>query len=250
MRPHRTPLACLVFKLMLVVALSPAAAHATADIGQVVAVVPGATVLRDGKTAALAVQDGIQVSDSIRTDAAGRVKILFNDDSSVSIGPDTTMDMNEYADAGAKSSFGLNVPQGVVRALTGKIVDQNPDGFKITTPEATVGIRGTIVSVRRGKGVTTVYVENTLRQVYVNNIKVPSGSKITIPGDPGRPEPILPQDRRDLGLDLALLGGRGVAAAAPEPGGERLSSTEQITVGRLENLLPPDTPLKDIALAT
>ncbi|MCL1915529.1 MAG: FecR family protein [Desulfovibrionaceae bacterium] len=230
--------------ILLLLPASPAAVAAESgqDIGKVIALNPGASVLRDGLTEALDLHAGLRLSDTVSTDASGRVKILFNDDSAVSIGPNTVMEMSEYADSGSKSGFGLRVPQGVIRAITGKIVDQNPDGFKIATPEASVGIRGTIVSLRTGGGVTTVYVENTLRQVYVNGINVPSGSKITIPSDPLRLEPIRPQDRRDLGRDLALLGGSGVAAAAPEPGGGKPSAFLASGPG----LLPPDTPLADI----
>ena len=224
----------------------PSVALAAEDIGKVISLTPGVYALRDGKTEAVALHAGIRASDTVQTDATGRVKILLNDDSTVSLGSNTTMDMNEYEDAGAKPAFGINVSQGVIRAITGKIVDQNPDGFKITTPEATVGIRGTIISLRTGEGVTTVYVENTLRQVYVDNINVPSGNKITLSSDPIRIEPILPQDRRKLGRDLALRGGAGVAAAAPEPAMDDISPGERFS----GNLIPPDTPLTDIALGT
>ncbi|MCL1890372.1 MAG: FecR family protein [Desulfovibrionaceae bacterium] len=220
---------------------SLAAADSGPDIGKVIALTPGVSVLRDGRAAALDLHSSLRLADTVSTNASGRVKILFNDDSALSIGSNTQVEMSEYADSGAKTAFGLHVPQGVIRVITGKIVDQNPDGFKITTPEATVGIRGTIVSLRAGGGVTAVYVENTLRRVYVNGINVPSGSKITIPSDPVRLEPIRPQDRRDLGRDLALLGGAGVAAAAPEPGGGKPSAFLASVPG-----LALDTPLADI----
>jgi hypothetical protein len=139
------------------------------------------------------------------------------------------------------------VPKGVLRSITGKIVDQNPEGFKITTPEASVGIRGTIVSLRTGSGVSTVYVENTLRRVYVNGTNVPSGFKITLPSDPMRIEPILPKDRRDLGRDFALLGGSGVAAAAPEPESVGKNPHEPLFIS---GLVPPETPLTDIPMGT
>ncbi|MDR1396461.1 MAG: hypothetical protein LBJ14_01825, partial [Desulfarculales bacterium] len=79
---------------------------------------------------------------------------------------------------------------------------------------------GTIVSVRSQNGVSTVYVENTLRQVLVNGVDTPSGHKAVIYQSGALPaiEVIQPQDRRDLGRDLAFAGGRGTAAAAPEPG--------------------------------
>jgi hypothetical protein len=239
----------LFLGLLLAALLIPSAAFAATDIGKVISIVPGASVLRNGKTETLALHAGIRVSDAVRTDASGRVKILFNDDSTVSLGPESTLDMKEYADQGSKAAFTIHVPQGVVRAITGKIVDQNPEGFRITTPEAWVGIRGTIVSLRTSKGRTTVYVENTLRQVYVNNVHVPAGNKITLPGDPLRPEPIHPDDRRQLGRDLAFRGGAGVAAAAPEPApAPARRPTEENFVA--ESPLPSDLTLRDSALAT
>ena len=228
-----------------------APALAMQDIGKVITFTPGASVLRDGKTEPLAMHAGIRVSDTVQTDAGGRVKILFNDDSSVSLGPNTTMDMEEYADAGAKSSFAVNVPHGMARAITGKIVEQNPNGFKMSSPEATVGIRGTIVTMRveRGqgnqRGSTTVFVENTLRNVYVNGGNVPSGNKWISDGGSGRQERITPEDRRHIGRELAFHGGGGSAAAAPEAGegrGRRRATEQFVPAG---GSIVPEDGLKD-----
>ena len=200
-------------------------------------------MLRDDKTEPLALSAGIRVADTIRTDASGRVKILFNDDSSISLGPNTTLDMSEYADTGARPAFAVHVPQGLVRAITGTIVDRNPGGFRLTTPEATVGIRGTIISARVEDGKTTVYVESTLRQVHVNNINVPSGSKILVaPGVTPTLEPITPEDRRHIGRELAFRGGSGSVAAAPEAGegGEQPAVTEQLLAAG-GSLIPQET---------
>ena len=252
MRPVRFP--HIILSVMFAAVLLPAAALASQDIGTVIAFTPGASVQRDGKTEPLTLQAGIRVSDTIQTDAAGRVKILFNDDSSLSLGPDTSMDMKEYADTGGKSSFSAHVTQGVLRAITGKIVEQNPAGFTLSTPKATIGIRGTIVSVRTGKDSTTVYVENTLRQVYVNDIKVPSGNKITLAPDVVRPVPvpIQPQDRRELGKDLAFRGGAGSVAAAPEAGsgGGQPTAAGQTLFAAGQSILPQDGSLRDTPLST
>jgi hypothetical protein len=163
--------------------------------------------------------------------------------------------MRDFADSGAKSVFNIHLLQGVARVITGKIVEQNPGGFAVSTPEVAISIRGTIISVRTGNGTTTVYVENTTRAVYVNNINVPGGQKIIIPGDPVRPEPILPQDRRNLGRDLAFRGGTGVAAAAPEPYQSGGRPEGQLRGGTTHlvaeaDLIPPDTSLNDISLGT
>ncbi|MDR1125275.1 MAG: FecR family protein, partial [Deltaproteobacteria bacterium] len=176
-----------------------AARAADAPIAEVLTLVPGASVSRDGRTLPLERFSPLRLSDTVSTDAAGRLRILFADDSTVDLGANSSLDLRDFADSGAASVFNVHLLHGVARVITGKIVEANPQGFTVSTPEATIGIRGTILSLRAGDGTTTVYVENTTRAVYVNNINVPGGQKITIPADPIRPEPILPQDRRNLG---------------------------------------------------
>ena len=230
-----------------------ATALAASDIGKVIAFASGASVQREGKTEPLALHAGIRVSDTIQTDAAGRVKILFNDDSSVSLGPNTTMDMNEYADSGDKPAFAVTMPQGMIRAITGTIVDKNPEGFKMSSPEATVGIRGTIVTMhvergQEGRVRTKVFVENTRRRVYVNNENVPSGNKWIREDGASRQERITPEDRRHIGRELAFRGGQGSAAAAPEAGegrGRRAATEQLVAAGR--SIVPQDASLKDDA---
>ncbi|MDR2488480.1 MAG: FecR family protein [Desulfovibrio sp.] len=225
------------------------------SIAEVLTMVPGASLTRDGKNLPLKQFAKLRVSDTISTNATGRARILFNDDSTVDLGANTSLDMRDFADSGARSVCDLHLLQGVARVITGKIVERNPGGFAVSTPEGTIGIRGTILSVRTGKGITTVYVENTTRAVYVNNINVPGGQKLTIPSDSIRPEPILPQDRRNLGRDLAFRGGAGVAAAAPEPYQDSGRPEEQLRGGTTHlvaerNLIPPDTSLADVSIPT
>jgi hypothetical protein len=243
--------AWFAFLLCLLLAAGAArGAEIEQDIGQAIGVVPGAFVVRDGENLPLALHSPLRVSDVVGTDATGRVRILFNDDSTVSIGGNTRLDLRDFADSGAKPVFNVHLMQGAARVVTGRVVEMNPAGFAVTTPEAHVGIRGTIVSLRSANGVTTVYVENTTREVYVNDVNVPGGQKITLPDDPPRIEPILPEDRRELGRDFAFLGGAGAAAAAPEPGmvERRPSETPLAFVSADEGSAPPDTPLKTLPL--
>ena len=64
-----------------------------APIGQVTAVIPGAYAVRGGQDVPLAVQSPIEAKDTLRTDASGKVQIIFADNSSVTLGNNTTMDM-------------------------------------------------------------------------------------------------------------------------------------------------------------
>jgi hypothetical protein len=239
-------------RLVSFLCLMLAAGVARAEIGQLISVVPGVFAAREGKSVPLALHSPVEASDVIRTDATGRARILFNDDSTVAIGGDTSLEMRDFADSGAKPVFDVHLMQGVARVVTGRVVEMNPSGFRVTTPEAHVGIRGTIVSLRSANGVTTVYVENTTREVHVNDIPIPGGQKIILPGDSPHSEPITPEDRRGLGRDLAVLGGNGVAAAAPEPEmTERLpAETPLAYVSADGGTAPPDTPLKTLPLVT
>ena len=210
---------CVTRALLAVLCLCCAFWPALADAGsagRVISLTPGAFVEHGDASLPLGVNSEVNESDVLLTDASGRMRVLFADDSSVSLAPNTRLSLTEFVMEGEKPTFKAHLGQGLMRAITGKIVEANPSGFTLSTPEAAVGIRGTILSVRSERGVTTVYVENTLRKVYVNGINVPGGQKITIPGEL-TPQPITPENRRSLGRELAFAGGAGVASAAPEP---------------------------------
>lgn len=205
--------AALVFTVIL------AGQSLAAPIGQVTAVIPGAFAQRGGQTAALNLKDGIEAADTLSTDASGRVEVLFADNSSVTLGPNTTMNMQEFAFDQGEPAFKAHLGQGLMRVITGAIVEQNPKGFSVTTPEANIGIRGTIITILSRNGFTTVWVENTTRQVFVNNTEVPSGQKITVPSVPPLIEIINPQDREFIRDNTATQGARDSGQPQSSPGG-------------------------------
>ena len=222
-------------------------AHAAPEAGKVVSLTPGVFVERGGKRLPLEIKSPVEAGDTLTTDATGRARILFTDDSSMSVGPNTTLALQEFTPGGSKPAVKAHLAKGLLRSITGRIVEQNPEGFALTSPEATVGIRGTIITMRAVKGFTTVFVENTTRKVLVNGVNVPSGKKVTVPGASIRPEDIRPEDRREIGRDLAFRGGIGVAAAAPEPS----SASERKSADYLlaDYALPtPDTALGGLPL--
>ncbi|MDR2198179.1 MAG: FecR family protein [Deltaproteobacteria bacterium] len=214
------------FIICPVLAASPPLRAADGSVGKVIGLAGGAVVVREGRDIPVEVGMEIRVSDSIRTASDGRARILFNDDSLAAVGPGALFRMEEYSDSGSKQSFKAHVAEGLARFVTGKIVEANPTGFQVTAPEAVVGIRGTIISVRAERERTTVYVENTTRNVYANNVDVPSGNKISFPDGAGLPEPITPEDRREISRDLAFLGGEGSAAAAPAQASEETRTAD------------------------
>lgn len=83
--------------------------------------------------------------DVVSTGTKGALEIEFTDGAKLSQGPDSKVHLDEYVfdpdqDAGEMT---MNLIEGTFRSVTGEIVDMNPEGFKIDTPNTTIGIRGT-----------------------------------------------------------------------------------------------------------
>ena len=178
--------------LALCLILLVASACAAKDVGQVISFKAGVTAQRGGQSVELGMKSPVGDRDTLTTDATGRAQILFDDDTTVALGSNTSLSLETVVSEGANPAFRARMGQGVARFITGKIVEKNPDGFSVVTPDATVGIRGTIFALRVANGTTTVYVTNTTKQVYVNGVLVPSGFKITLPQ--GTISPLTPAD--------------------------------------------------------
>jgi len=85
----------------------------------------------------------IRSGDLIRTGADGRVQLRFADGALMSIAPDSDFRVEDYVfDTGRPRSF-FELMQGSVRAVSGRIGKRDPEAFRLRTPTATIGIRGT-----------------------------------------------------------------------------------------------------------
>lgn len=117
------------------------------EAARVIAVTSGAFVERNGTRAPLKLKDSLSKADQVSTDATGKVQLLFADDTTVAVAPDSVVNLSDFSFGGPdKPAFAMGVARGLARVVTGKVVEQNREGFKITTPHATVGIRGTILT--------------------------------------------------------------------------------------------------------
>jgi len=114
------------------------------------------------------------VHDQIFTYSDSNVEIKFKDETSFSQGEDANSALDDFVFSQAQDlpnlMFKLN--KGVFRMVTGKIVKQNPDGFKRSTPLATIGIRGTqpfaeITSRQEVIGVLDIAANHTMEVTSV-----------------------------------------------------------------------------------
>jgi hypothetical protein len=99
----------------------------------------------EGNSRVLRRGDNINGGDKIST-RAGRIQIRFTDGGFVSLQPNSVFGVDEYLYTNRKpeeSSLFFSLLQGGMRTITGTIGKVNKQSYKVRTPVATIGIRGT-----------------------------------------------------------------------------------------------------------
>lgn len=92
----------------------------------------------------LSVGQQIYAGQTIATDDEGEVHLETEDGGIVAIRPDTEFRVDEYkAEGGSDDKVFMSLVKGAMRSITGWIGKYNPSGYRVTTPTATIGIRGT-----------------------------------------------------------------------------------------------------------
>lgn len=102
----------------------------------------GVSLRRQNESRAAKAADPVQVGDTIVTAADGKATVRFQDDSLLVIGPSSQTRIDDYVYEGGNGRLLARFAKGSFRAVTGKIVKQNPQGFNMLTPLATIGVRG------------------------------------------------------------------------------------------------------------
>jgi hypothetical protein len=91
-------------------------------------------------------QDDLYHNELIETFEDSATEILFLDESTLSLGPNTSIVLDEfvYDPDPSNSSFVVTITEGALRFTSGVLPS---DAYKIHTPVATIGIRGTIIDL-------------------------------------------------------------------------------------------------------
>jgi hypothetical protein len=179
--------------MMLALISAAFAGEAGAAAGRVEFVVGGVTVAgRDGVQRPLARGTELDNGDTVRTND-GRAQIRFTDGAYTSLQPNTEFGIRDYrfenrADGNERGFFGLL--KGAMRTVTGAIGRINRDRYQISTPTATVGIRGTggVIQVQ-DDGSTLVIGTSGIWSLTnpAGSVDVPAGTSALAPTDPNQP---------------------------------------------------------------
>ncbi|MFY4805454.1 FecR family protein [Aliarcobacter butzleri] len=114
-----------------------------ANVGTVSLVEGKATILRNGQTLNANMGDKVENKDIISTQVNSKIKITFIDNTIVTIGKESSLNIEEYIFNSKEAKTELNVLKGAFHTITGQIGKVNPDKFKLKTKSASIGIRGT-----------------------------------------------------------------------------------------------------------
>jgi hypothetical protein len=88
-------------------------------------------------------------ADVLRTGANSRVGVTLNDDTRISIGPNSEIRLVRfvYAPAQGRLAFALNIVKGIAVYISGRIAKLSPDAVRLETPAAVIGVRGTRLAI-------------------------------------------------------------------------------------------------------
>jgi hypothetical protein len=103
----------------------------------------------------------IRAGDKIETAAGGHVHVRFVDGGLVSIRPLSRLHIEDYRnrDTQNQAAIKFRLDVGVVRSVTGQWGESNRDRFRLNTPVAAIGIKGTDFVVKAENASTLVSVK-------------------------------------------------------------------------------------------
>jgi hypothetical protein len=160
----------------------------------------GAVVARraDGQSRILQVKSEVLEGDLLVTAANSYARVRFSDGSDVTLRPETQLKIEAFRyeeRVPERDNVVLSLLKGGLRAATGLLARRNPASFKVATPTATVGIRGTRFGALLHEGALHVDVTDG-RVVLITNagtLEIGAGEFARARGLQFLPEPVPPE---------------------------------------------------------
>lgn len=149
-------------KWIMLSCLLAGAACAADHAGEVVFALGDVTVRQGQTVRPLHTGDKVYAGDLLQTGSNGHVHVRTVDQGFLSVRPASRLFIEQYryeAAQPASSSIRFRLEQGVMRSVTGKGGQAAKGNFRLNTPVAAIGIRGTDFSVYTDRSETRVSVQ-------------------------------------------------------------------------------------------
>ena len=175
------------------IGILPLPADAAETAGKVTRLAGTAQISRAGAITGLTEGDTVEIGNVVSTAADSRVELTMIDDAVITLGPGGELVIEDYLfDGQSKGNGVIGLLKGALQAVSGQLTHLTDKPFKIASPVATIGIRGTTFfagEIDNTFGVfliegTGVYVENAGGGVEL----VRPGFGTTVPGANQAPE--------------------------------------------------------------
>jgi hypothetical protein len=105
---------------------------------------------------------GVELSeqDRVVTGKSGMVMLVFSDQGRVAIRPESELVIRKYEDdpSGQATQLQLDLMRGTVRQISGQAAQRQPDRYRLNTPIAAIGVRGTDFLAKATQGSVQTYV--------------------------------------------------------------------------------------------
>jgi hypothetical protein len=99
---------------------------------------------KSGQSIDVSLGQKINEGQTIKTASDGEVHLVTQDSGLIALRPNTEFRVDEYkAEGGSADKVFMSLFKGAVRSITGWIGKHNTSSYRITTPNGTIGIRGT-----------------------------------------------------------------------------------------------------------
>lgn len=202
-----SPLALSVATAISLLLIGSAHSAGTPDpgnlVGEATLVIGVAKVTSvDGVVRAVDRGTTIRVGDRIETGAGGHVHLRFVDGGRLSLRPASRLQVENYSRSGDHpdlTSIKLRLDEGVVRSITGAWGEAARDRFRLNTPVAAIGVKGTDFVVKSD-------ANNTQASVYTGAIiltPLASGCQTSLGPCQNGSEKLLSEDMKGQMLTLS-----------------------------------------------
>jgi hypothetical protein len=165
-----------VLSFCVVVSAAPLA-HAQTRVGE--AVLVKNEVLNVTTSSQINMGDGVLRDETVQTGADSAARLVMADSTNLSLGANASLklDRSTFNDEHSYRDIAIRLTSGAFRFVTGH---SEKTAYKITTPLATIGVRGTILDILSQRGSSTVVLQEGAASVCTLSFQC---IQLTEPGD-------------------------------------------------------------------
>ena len=167
------------FVLALVVALTAGPVHAQTRVGEAAVVKNEVVRVADTSTSQINAGDGLLRDEVVRTGLDSAARLVMADSTNLSLGPSATikLDRTVFDDEHHYRDVAIKLTSGAFRFVTGH---SEKAAYKITTPLATIGVRGTILDGLLQRNKNTIKLQEGAATICTTSFQC---VELTQPGD-------------------------------------------------------------------